>query len=184
MIKINNLEVGDIIGTTSGTPLASLIKLKTWGWRNAFAQNKSSHIAVVVDRGHGLLYFAEMLSSGIALTEIHDYDHSAPRQHICYVGRHPLIANNEELRNTFNKTVLELHARKVKYGYDDLFDYCTETIGIKLRDKEDTLICSELPRVAFKACGIHYPVNWEGKCSPKDWQCFADLKCMTNEVIK
>lgn len=182
MINISKLEIGDIIGTTSGSPVATLIKIKTWGWRRAFSQQHSSHIATVVNRGHGLLYLAEMLPGGIELTNIHEYDNKAPRQHFCWVGRHPAFGS-EEVKLKYNNLILALHSRKVRYGYDDLINYISEGIGIHLKDREDRIICSELPRVGFKGCSIPYPSNWEGKCSPMDWQCWVDMKNITGDIL-
>ena len=183
MIRINKLMVGDIIGTTSGSPLAMIIKARTWGWRKMFSQKHSSHIAVVVDRGHGLLYFAEMLAGGIALTNIQEYNNRAPRQHICFVGRHPTVASSAMKRGIISDQILYLHSRKVKYGFDDLFDYLTESFGIHIPDKESTLICSELPRVGFKKADVETPSAWDEKCSPQDWQSWVNLHNMTEEVI-
>jgi hypothetical protein len=182
MINLSALQIGDIIGTTSGSPLATLIKLNTWGWRFMFSQKKASHIATVVDRGHGLYYFAEMQASGIALTEIHAYCNVVPMQHVCWVGRNPEL-NNLGTQVKYNNAILALHARRVKYGYDDLFDYITERVGIHIRDKENRIICSELPRVAYKQIGISYPPSWEGKCSPMDWQEWETLEDVTKSIL-
>ena len=189
MIIIQNFRIGDIVGTTSGSPLAMLIKARTWGWRSALSQSKSSHIATVVDRGNGLLYFAEMLSGGIHLTEIHSYDHRAPNPHICFVGRHAALCGSigptpvNSFATLYNNTILALHARKVKYGYDDMVNYIMESFRIKIRDKESTLICSELPRVGFDASFIPYPESWASRCSPMDWQCWPLLENVTRSIV-
>ena len=173
MIKVQNLQVGDIVGTTSLSALSIGIKIRTWGWRKAFDQTKASHIATVVSE-HTLSYFMEMLAKGIHETDINEYDHSAPRQHICFVGRHRAF-ENPQTQAMYNSIMLELHARHVKYGYEDLANFILEKVGIRLKDKQDTLICSELPRVGFKHCGIPYPSTWDKECAPSDWQQWVDL---------
>lgn len=178
MIYYERLKIGDVVCTTSGSPLAAAIKMRTWGITSAFSQSKASHIATVVERGHGLLYFAEMLPKGLDLTEISSYDHAAPLQHICAIRRHPLLSQNADLRIKYNNAILALHARKVKYGYDDLFNYIGELVGIQVRDKESTLICSELPRVGLKAVGVVTPDRWSKRCSPMDWQCWSEMEAV------
>ena len=171
MINFKNLRVGDIVGTTSGSPLACLIRLNTWGWKYFFTQSKASHIAVVVDRGGGLLYLCEMLASGIAFTSLDAYDCKAPKQHFTFVGRHPAL-DDDSMRARFNLCAIELHAQHIKYGFDDLADYITDRVGIHIKEKENRIICSELPRVIFETIGVPYPAQWKGKCSPMDWQMF------------
>jgi hypothetical protein len=173
MIKVQNLRIGDIVGTTSLSALSIGIKIRTWGWRKAFAQDRSSHIATVVSE-HTLFYFMEMLAQGIHETDVNEYDHSAPRQHIAFVGRHRAF-ESEATQKTYNDFMLELHARGIKYGYEDLANFILEKIGIHLKDKQETLICSELPRAGFKYCGIPYPSAWDKDCSPADWQQWVDL---------
>lgn len=178
MIKVENLRPGDIVGVTSGSPLATVIKLRTWGWKHAFDQTKASHIAVVVDRGQGLLYLAEMLSNGLDLNEIHEYDHTPPRSHICFVGRLPAL-DNLELRSKFNAFILEAHARKVKYGFEDLLKF----LNIPLKDNQNTWICSELPREDCKKQAITYPNTWDKNCAPADWQRWNVLTNITTSIV-
>jgi len=182
MIRVGCFRVGDVVGTTSLSPLACIIKARTWGWRKMFDQGLCNHIATVVTE-HGLLYFMEMLGKGIHETDIHEYDHFAPRDHICWVGRHPAM-DDPAKRMCYNNYMLDLHARHIKYGYEDIANFITEEVGIHLKDKQDTLICSELPRVGFKRFGIPYPVNWDKECAPSDWQQWVEMENLTRKIIE
>lgn len=179
MINVKKLRIGDIICTTSGSPLATIIKFRTWGWRYMFSQDKASHIATVVDRGEGLLYFAEMGAYGFDLTEIYTYDRPKPLSHVCCVLRHDAF-NSLINRTHYNNFMLKAHAHKVMYGYEDLVNFLP---AIHFHDNPNTWICSELPREGFKTCGIPYPIAWDNSCSPKDWQCWKVLKDVTKEII-
>jgi hypothetical protein len=178
MINLAALRIGDIIGTTGLNPVSMAIKARLWGWRRMLDQSIPNHIAVVVDRGHGLLYLAEMLSKGIALTECNYYNHKAPAQHICFVGRHKALDDINK-RVEFNNFVLKAHSIKVKYGFDDLALF----LNLKVKDNLKTWICSELPREAFKSCGIGYPAQWNVNCSPRDWRDWVDMQNVTKEVV-
>lgn len=179
MILVNKLQVGDIVGTTSGAPIAMAIKFRIYGWRHVLHQDDSSHIATVVDRGQGLLYLAEMLPGGIELTEIHCYDHKKPLRHIVFVKRHPAF-NDSVIKLCYNDFMLEAHSRKVKYGFEDMANFLP---GIHFKDNPNTWICSELPREGFKECRIPYPVQWEKACSPRHWQDWTIPTDITKTVI-
>lgn len=182
MINYSSLQIGDIIGTTSASPLAALIKARTWGWRSMLDQKKCNHIATIVDRGHGLLYLAEMLSKGIELTELHTYDHKAPRQHICFVGRHDAFYDITT-QVKYNNWILSQHSHGVKYGWDDFFR--TEGwFAKRVKDHPDTMICNELPREGFKYCGIPYPSTWDNPdFCPMNWQTWVSLANKTGVAI-
>jgi hypothetical protein len=181
MIHVERLQIGDIVGTTSLSPLACAIKLKTWGWRKMFNQGLCNHIATVVSE-HSLNYFMEMLGKGIHETDINEYDHSAPRDHICFVGRHHAF-DDCVTRERYNDYILQLHAKHIKYGYEDIANFIFEDVGIRLKDKQETLICSELPRSGFKKFGISYPSNWDKDCAPSDWQQWVELQNITKSIV-
>jgi hypothetical protein len=172
------LRIGDIVGTTSGAPIACAIHWRLWGWRNMFRQDLPNHIAIVVNRSHGLLYLAEMLGKGIALTEIHEYEQRAPLQHVCFVGRHAAL-NEASTQVKLNNYLLEAHARKVKYGYEGLLLF----LNLKVKDDPARLICSELAREAFRIARIPFPRPWEENCSPRDWWEWIELHNITKEVL-
>lgn len=165
-------RIGDVVGTTSLSALSAAIKIKTWGWRYAFAQSRSSHIATVTTE-HTLNYFMEMLGKGIHQTDINEYGSSGPSAHVVFVGRHKAF-DNDSVRTTYNNYMLALHARHIKYGYEDIANFILGDVGIRLKDKQDTLICSELTRAGYAKVGIPFPTAWEKNCSPADWQRWVD----------
>jgi hypothetical protein len=181
MIHVDKLRIGDVVGTTDLSFLSSMIKLRTWGWCSMLSQSKCSHIATVVQE-HGLFYLMEMEGKGITESDVNKYDHSPPRAHICFVGRHPVF-NRMAIQLQYNDYMLLLHEKHVKYGFEDIANFVLEEVGIRLHDKQDTLICSELPRVGFAKCGIPYPQAWEKDCSPENWQVWPDLPKITSEIV-
>lgn len=182
-MNIDKLKVGDIIGTTSYNPLASIIKMKTWGFKYALAQNKCSHIGCIVDRGFGLLYIAEMLATGISLTPLNRYASKPPKEHIVFIGRHNSFSNDADKVKQFNNWILLQHSKGVKYGWDDFFRESSWLSKI-FEDKKETMICNELPREAFKFCNISYPESWnQNNFSPKDWQCWEALEHIEKEIL-
>jgi len=184
MIKVQNLRIGDIVGTTSLAPWTWFIKGKTWGWTSIFSQGKCNHIATVCGE-HRLVYFMEMIGRGIHQTDIHDYDNRIPMSHVCFVGRHKAF-DDPNVREKYNDYMLTLHEHRVKYGWDDIKNHIFNTIGIHIRDKEETLICNELPRVGFAYCGIPYPKEWDSaRFAPIDWQIWKDSNYIniTKQII-
>jgi hypothetical protein len=181
MINVAALRIGDCVGTTNWGPISIPIKIKTWGWLYAFSQNKASHIACVVNE-HSLNYFMEMLPGGIHETDIHEYDHYAPRDHICWVGRHSAF-DDPNTQQKFNDFMLEAHAHHVKYGYEDLCNFILEKVGFRLKDNQSTLICSELWRAGVHICGVNYPPTWEKDCAPADEQRWPELQNITKLIV-
>jgi hypothetical protein len=177
--RIGRFQVGDIVGITSGSPLATIIKAKTWGIKSAFSQDKASHIGTVVDRGQGLLYLAEMNAGGLDLMSFRAYDHVRPLAHICFVGRHPAF-DQQVRRDIYNEFMLSAHAHGVRYGFEDLVNFLP---GVHFKDNLKTWICSELPREAFRAQGIAYPRGWDFQCAPRDWQLWLELQNITKFIM-
>jgi len=183
-MNIRNFQIGDIVGTTSLAPWTMAIKGKTWGWRYIFSQTKSSHIATVCGE-HRLFYFMEMLGKGIHQTDIHDYDNRAPKSHVCFVGRHKAF-DDPVIREKYNEFMLDLHERRVKYGWDDIENHILVKLGIQIHDKEDTLICNELPKVGFAWCKIPYPKEWDSPTfAPMHWQVYKNplFTDVTKQII-
>jgi len=128
----------------------------------------------------------EMLGKGIHQTDVHEYDHSAPRPHICFVGRHRAF-DSPTIRDHYNEVMLEMHEHHVKYGYEDLVNFILVKVGFHIRDVAANLICSVLPRVGFRHVGISYPYKWDNLpyCSPMDWQIWKEPKYqdITKQII-
>ena len=182
MIKIDKLKVGDIVCTTSASPIAVAIKIKLWGWRNCFNEKLANHTGIICRRSNysSLLYIAEMLSDGLNYTALSEYDHKHPRNHFVFVGRHPKMDGFRLSKECMiNHFISNAHDAYIKYGYEDLLHF----LNSKVKDNPNTLICSELPREVFRDCGITYPKQWDIDCSPKDWQTWVDLTNVTSEVL-
>ena len=184
MINAAKFRIMDICGITSQGPLQVGIKDFTWArdmhfwqptyWKTVLSQSLASHIALIATE-HSLNYTIEMEGDGIEENYIHEWDHglSGPQDHITFVGRHKAFYN-PNLAAAANAYLLDLHARHVKYGFTHIVNFVADTLGIHLHDKDNRLICSELPRVIFKQFKIIYPPAWDNLCSPMSWQIWQD----------
>jgi len=172
-IDPNKLKIGDVVITTDASPLAEIIRWKTWGRQSVFDLRKGTHAGMICDRGGGLFYVSEMLAGGLSMTELQTYDHGAGSwfPHWCRVGRHPLL-DGEGKRENLNDYMIQMHSFGVKYGYEQLLKF----MDSKIPDNPYTLICSQYIALAFQFIDIPLPDEWNGPdknfdlCTPKQWQ--------------
>jgi hypothetical protein len=170
-IDPDKLQPGDIVGITDLSWFACVERTTINGLGNVFNQMLSTHIAVVCDRGSGLLYFCEMMYPTIQMNNLQEYDHLKPMEHITFVGRHPALAADGGKRMACNDFLIESHAHLVKYDLLELLKFW----DMPVPDDPKKIICSDLPRNMLRAVGLPYPMAWDVKCSPYDWQVWNTL---------
>jgi hypothetical protein len=179
-INPNVLQPGDIILTTSMSPLAALIRARTWpsfakGFGGWFNMGLATHAAIVCDRGGGLYYACEMIGRGIEMSELEIYDHGPKSwlKHIIAVRRHTAFSGPGDdpldRRIKANRYMIDTHSFNVRYGFDKLIEF----IFPKAKDNPYTMICSQWARRVFAQAGIVPP--FPDLCSPADWQNWKDL---------
>lgn len=185
-LELAKWQVGDILPTTSMAPSAAIIRARTWKGKPIFDMRLSTHTAIVVDRGGGLLYACEMGPWGIRMRELQAYDHG-PRSwldHPCCLLRHALMSSGDdglELRNKVNDYCIRLHSFHVRYGYEDLMRF----LWPEMPDDPNAMVCSQLAVSVLDYVGITLPdkwmivnesARWPGLVSPADIQRWDGLK--------
>lgn len=166
-IQVHNWRVGDILPTTSMSLFGGITRRRTWPGRSPFDMGLSTHTAVVVDRGGGLLYACEMTPKGIAMTELTKYDHpyGSWLDHPCALYRHPLFhdgGDGMDRRDKLNDYCIRLHSFHVRYGYEDLLRF----IWPSLPDDPYAMVCSQFVVSALNQVDIPLPDGWFVR--PKD----------------
>lgn len=177
-IQIEKWQVGDIIPTTSLSPMAAIIRRRTWPKRSLIDMSLSTHTAITVDRGGGLLYACEMGPWGIRMSELGRYDHG-PKSwlaHPCMLLRHPYLSHGSDgldRRNKISEFCIKMHSFHVRYGYEDLLRF----IWPDIEDNPYRMVCSQFVVSALNHVDIPMPEGWfdraaqrPGIVSPADIQ--------------
>lgn len=157
------LKVGDIVCTTSLSPIADAIRVKEAGLKNIFHTNICTHVGIIVPVGYASTYMlaiAEMLGDGLKINSLSDYMNKG------YLG--PRIVDVKRFEPFQNDDVMEAILIQImnwwqegkKYDYAGVVKYVLPF----LKDKVGQFYCSEL--LQWVALNIAHSSLVEGR--PKD----------------
>ena len=141
------VRAGDIVLTSSRSPLACLIRGKTAGLRQMFNLRVANHAGIVYRDG-GLFKIAEMLTK-IHSTPFEDYTRKDFwKDEIIYVKRSKFFDNDAHQYAVNAKIVFDL-SQAIKYDYKGILEY----LWPKIEDRPDKYYCSEYCRHVTQHCG-------------------------------
>jgi hypothetical protein len=175
-----------ILGTTSASPLAMMIKSRTAGPGKMFSQDVASHIVCVVQWKDSYCKVLEMIEASRGITIKHPGVKSGEYigveatwpcarfvkldRYVSFTaaGAHYVFAAyphdlDEDQEAMINKLLIS----KVGIPYD--FAALFECLGFT-NDNPKRDCCSELPREALQAMPYNYPKEYDFGVSPWDWQ--------------
>lgn len=179
-------RVGMILGTTSASPLAMVIKSRTAGPGKMFSANVASHIVCVArwrDSYRRMLDDIELrrvdiidsppVKSGelIGIEATSPCVRFVPLEHYLSrtaAGRHYVFAAlPKDLTTAEEEIASDVLIRKIGTPYD--FSALFEFLGC-MKDNPYLDCCSEVPREELHAIGYEYSPEFNFGVSPWDWQ--------------
>jgi hypothetical protein len=179
-------RVGMILGTTSASPLAMVIKSRTAGPGKMFSQDVASHIVCVIRWKDSYAKILEAIEASRGITIKHPGVKSGeyigveatwPCTRLVkldkYVSRTPtgahyvFVAYPCDLDDEQDEQISKLLVNKVGTPYD--FAALFECLGF-MNDNPNRDCCSETPRDALRSMGYNYPKEYDFGVSPWDWQ--------------
>jgi hypothetical protein len=175
MIDTKKLRALDYLLCTSYSWIAECIRIKEVGVWRMFDLKIATHIGAIVNVNNGFM-IAEMLSNGLRLNPLTDYQHSGIiSDRIIEVRRNP-IYDNETIRNDRNLAIITAAHECLKYDYAGILEY----VFPKIKDKKKSFYCSELYQHYAIEDGNpislnHKPVGDQDNCTPYDFQTSKNL---------
>jgi len=183
-VKAGLMQTGDIVFSTSWSPFAMAIRLRTGGWREVFRQRIPHHVGIVYYPEHGKPRVAEMLKRLRSSTpEIYGH-RSRMGDRIHSIWRPQLTSAD---KGALNAVIRANVTKGVDYDWAELYlDYFTRSGKVPfLTDDEDKTYCSAYVYGVLKMTGCIDSETFDERVSPVDlWSwCQMECKSMTREVM-
>jgi len=164
--KLNHsaMQVGDVWCTTSSSPLAVLIKRKTWGWAKMFSLSHCSHVATVI-KIQGQFFLLEALMDGIRISTCYEYLNPTLwnfGQRVVAIMRRRGMDDDD--RECLNRQAVLLAEDFPKYDF-----YGAGAFQLPfLSHTESRLYCSECAHLLWNQVGL--PISKNNQVTPKAFQ--------------
>lgn len=181
-LRYENLQPGDIICTTSNSPISVLIKMKTWGFSSAFSLKKCSHIAMVV-KIEEKFFLCEAVQNGFVINSCYKYldpKFSNGYTQICAVLRHQDLQPDQPEK--MNEQGLQLAFDFPQYDWRGVGAFVLPDF---LKQKPKQFFCSEAVSFIYRtAADLKIcPERTSGAVAPADIQRSGHIREITGSVL-